>query len=301
MRHVIAIAVSLAAFAAFPAAAQHATQVSLPRVSLQGALVQGSLVVGKAAPGTRVQVDGIEVRVSTDGDFVLSFARNALPRYQLTLIPKQGLPETRTLEIRPRTWRVTKMKGLNVRRGKIPMNTGKGKTKPRKMTEAQRRAAAVRKVKIDREKRLIGKARGRTTNTPWFRKGFMWPAKGRISDVYGSQRQYGEVFGQPHLGLDIAAPVGTLVVAAGPGRVSLADNDLYFSGKGVFIDHGHYVTTMYVHLSKVLVKSGDLVRKGQPIGLIGSTGRSTGPHLHWGVIHWRTPVDPALLVGPMPR
>ena len=191
MRHVIAIAVSLAAFAAFPAAAQHATQVSLPRVSLQGALVQGSLVVGKAAPGTRVQVDGIEVRVSTDGDFVLSFARNALPRYQLTLIPKQGLPETRTLEIRPRTWRVTKMKGLNVRRGKIPMNTGKGKTKPRKMTEAQRRAAAVRKVKIDREKRLIGKARGRkhvmavpttATAAPWLC--FMCaPAPQRNSDV----------------------------------------------------------------------------------------------------------------------
>lgn len=284
----------LAAAAGTQVAAQDAAQIALPRLNFNGQLTQGSLLIGRTEPGTKVVFDGKDVKVSSDGDFAISFARDAKPAATLMLTSPGGRPETRSLVIKPRTWRVTRISGWRVK--KKPTEAEK-----RAIPPEQARKDAERRAKIERERKIVGRARGRSTDTPYFRGGFAWPATGRISDVFGSQRLYGDTFGQPHYGLDIAAPIGTLVVAAAPGRVALADSNLYYSGRGVFIDHGHYVTSIYVHLSKVLVKTGDFVRRGQPIGLVGKSGFATGPHLHFGLIHWRTPVDPQLLLGPMPK
>lgn len=278
-----------------PAAAQDtAVQVSLPRLDVKGQFTQGSLVIGRTEPGTRITLDGKAVKVSPEGDFALSFARDAKPTATIVLTPPGGRPETRSLAISPRTWRVTRISGWRVK--KKPTEAEK-----RAMTPEQIRKDFDRKTKIERERKVVGRARSRSTDIPYFRGGFTWPLIGRITDVFGSQRLYGADYGQPHLGLDIAAPIGSMVRAAAPGRVVLADSNLYYAGRGVFIDHGHHVTSIYVHLSRVMVKTGDYVRRGQPIGLVGKSGFATGPHLHWGVIHWRTPVDPRLLVGPMPK
>ena len=124
---------------------------------------------------------------------------------------------------------------------------------------------------------------------------------GPISGVYGSQRVLNGEPRAPHRGVDIAAPAGTPVGAMADGVVSLAAPDMYFTGNTVMIDHGYGLHSVYAHLSRLLVKVGQTVRKGQPVGRVGATGRATGPHLHWGVYWFDRALDPALLVGPMPQ
>ena len=102
----------------------------------------------------------------------------------------------------------------------------------------------------------------------------------------------------PHNGVDVAAPRGTPVKTMGDGIVALVNEDMFFTGKTVMIDHGLGLTSVYVHMDKITVKGGDFVTKGMQIGTVGATGRVTGPHLHWGVSWFKTHLDPALLVGP---
>jgi murein DD-endopeptidase MepM/ murein hydrolase activator NlpD len=127
-----------------------------------------------------------------------------------------------------------------------------------------------------------------------------WPAIGRISGVYGSQRVLNGEPRSPHRGVDIAAPAGTPVGAMASGEVSLAEADLYFTGGTVMVDHGHGVQSIYVHLDQVRVTVGQPLGQGQTLGTVGQTGRATGPHLHWGVYWFDQAIDPALLVGAMP-
>ena len=129
--------------------------------------------------------------------------------------------------------------------------------------------------------------------------GFIWPATGRISGVFGSQRILNGEPRRPHNGIDIAAPRGTPVVAMGAGRVVMANSDMFLTGKTVMINHGHGLTSIYIHMDRITVKRTDLVSRGQQIGAVGMTGRATGPHLHWGVSLFNTKLDPALLVGSM--
>jgi murein DD-endopeptidase MepM/ murein hydrolase activator NlpD len=123
------------------------------------------------------------------------------------------------------------------------------------------------------------------------------PAQGRISGVYGSQRILNGQPRQPHFGIDIAAPSGANVVAPADGIVVLAEADLYFSGGTVILDHGHGLTSAFLHLKKIFVNKGDLVVQSDVLGLVGSTGRSTGPHLDWRVNLFQKRIDPALLVS----
>ena len=153
--------------------------------------------------------------------------------------------------------------------------------------------------RISAEGVLINAARARDTDHAFFRGGFVWPVTGRISGVYGSQRFLNGKPRRPHLGVDIAAPTGTPIVATADGIVRIAHSDMFFTGKTVAIDHGHGLMSIYAHMSQVAVKNGQKVAKGAPIGKVGATGRVTGPHLHWGVSLFRTRLDPALLVGPM--
>ena len=126
--------------------------------------------------------------------------------------------------------------------------------------------------------------------------GFVWPAKGQISGVYGSQRILNGRPKQPHYGIDIAAPKGSLVVAPTGGVVALAEPDLYYSGGTIILDHGHGLTSAFLHMDKLFVAVGDVVSQSQPIGTIGSTGRSTGPHLDWRINWFEKRIDPGLLV-----
>ena len=168
---------------------------------------------------------------------------------------------------------------------------------PKKMVTPS--AAAL--LRISAEGRAIRAARAIFTPAPHFAGGFIWPAKGRISGVYGSQRILNGKPRRPHLGIDIAAPTGTPVVAAAPGEVTLANTDMYFTGGTVIINHGHGLSTVYSHLSAISIELGEMVKQGAKMGKVGSTGRSTGPHLDWRINWFQERLDPMLLVDPMPN
>ncbi len=249
-------------------------------LELKGSVTQGALVIGKVASGSTVSLDGIPLETLPDGSFVFGLPRNAKSTALITVRQQDGHIKQKTLKIRNRSYRIQRIDGLPKR-----------KVTPKKRDYKR----------IARERKLLVTARRRMTMAGDFQDGFVWPAAGRISGVYGSQRILNGKPRAPHLGVDIAAPTGSPVIAASAGIVSLTHEGMFFTGKTIQIDHGLGVGTIYIHLSKVLVKEGQRVRKGQLIGRIGKTGRATGPHLHWGLT-WKTMrLDPSLLVGPMPK
>ena len=248
------------------------------RLTLQGELTQGGLIRGAAEPGASVALDGRALRVSADGDFVLGFGRDAKHATLRVRFP-DGATVERPLAVAQRSYRIQRIDGLP----------------QRQVTPPDEDLAQIRA-----ERALVDAARAADSANPLWRQHFIWPASGPISGVYGSQRILNGAPRQPHLGVDIAAPAGTPVVAPCDGVVMLARPSLYFNGAMVILDHGHGVTTSYSHLSAITVREGDAVRQGEPIGAIGATGRVTGPHLHWGLGVFDVALDPALVVGPPP-
>jgi murein DD-endopeptidase MepM/ murein hydrolase activator NlpD len=247
---------------------------------LDGRFVQGGYAVGVAAPGAKVTFEGRPLPVSQDGRFVIGFAHDAKPAAKLIIDWPDGRQELRQLEIGKRVYKVQRIDGLP----------------KRKVTPEARDMK-----RIGAESALLKTARARGT-PDWFATGaFAWPAKGRISGVYGSRRILNGEPRTPHLGLDIAAPTGTPVHATADGVVSLTHPDMFFTGKTVMIDHGLGLSSIYIHMSRIAVKDGQRVKQGQLIGRIGTTGRSTGPHLHWGMAWFSVRLDPALFVGKMPQ
>lgn len=136
--------------------------------------------------------------------------------------------------------------------------------------------------RIQREAEQVNQARaGGFVGTSWRDGPFVWPLFGRVTGVYGSQRIYNGTPGNPHWGIDIAAPSGTPVYAPAAGKITLAEPDLYFSGGTIVLDHGGGLTSSFLHLSALNVIANQLVAQGDIIAWVGSTGRSTGPHLDW--------------------
>ena len=250
-------------------------------VRLDGPRTQGGLLRGRVAPGSAVTLDGVPVRVSRDGWFLIGFGRDAPPEAVLTVAFPDGRRERQILEVDPREYRIQRIDGLPP-----------AKVTPRSEEDLARIRAEVRMVK---------KARAIDDPRTDFLDGFLWPAKGRISGVYGSQRILNGEPRRPHYGIDIAAPSGTKVLAPAGGVVTLAHPDMFFSGGTLIVDHGHGLSSAFLHLSRILVAVGERVAQGQPIAKVGSTGRSTGPHLDWRVNLFDRRVDPMLLAGPMPE
>ncbi|MFC0386565.1 M23 family metallopeptidase [Muricoccus vinaceus] len=233
-------------------------------------ITQGALVTGRADPGTRVTFEGHALRVSPQGVFAFGLGRDAGPQATLTLAAPGGAREERRIAVVPREWDIQRLEGL-----------------PGRMVTPDAEAL----VRIRAEQERLNAARRTDTAIPHFAEGFDWPARGRISGVYGSQRILNGQPRAPHLGLDVAVPVGTPLVAAAGGRVTLAE-DLYFTGNTLLIEHGHGVTTLYAHMSRLDVRQGEPVSRGQVIGASGATGRVTGPHLHLGLFWLATSLDP---------
>jgi murein DD-endopeptidase MepM/ murein hydrolase activator NlpD len=248
--------------------------------SLSGPLTQGGLVVGKTAPGSKVVQDGVPIRVGPEGHFLLGFTRDAPPTSTLEVTLPDGRRLTERLEIARREYRIQRIDGL-------PSN----KVTPRKPEELKRIREDVVAVK---------KSRARDDDRQDFLAGFDWPVKGPISGVYGSQRILNGEPRRPHYGVDVAVPVGTPVRAPAPGLVTLAVPDMFFSGGTLVIDHGHKLTSSFLHLSRLLVEPGDYVDKGDLIAEVGATGRVTGAHLDWRMNLRDRRIDPQLLVPPMP-
>jgi len=236
----------------------------------RGRPAQGALLIGRGAPGARLALDGQAVRVSPEGFFVLGFGRDH--GAHATLV-ENGAP--RAIEVAPRQWDVQHINGLP----------------PAQVTPD---AGTLERIRVERER--LSAVRGIDSARSDFTAGLAWPARGRISGIYGSQRILNGQPRQPHYALDIAGPVGTPIQAACSGRVSLAA-EFHFFGKLVVLDHGHGVNTVYAHLSAIDVREGQEVRVGQRIAAMGATGRVTGPHLHFGLGWYRLWLDPQPLLA----
>ena len=247
--------------------------------TLDGNFTQGGLVIGRTAPGSTVVLDGRTVRIAPDGLFVIGFHRDAPASAEMVVTGPDGAVERRSLAIAPRSYDIQRIDGLPPRMV----------TPPAEVLE-----------RIRRENARIAALREVDRPEPMFRSGFAWPATGRISGIYGSQRILNGEPKQPHYGVDIAAPVGTAIKAPADGVVVLAEGDLYYTGGTVILDHGHGLSSAFLHLSSVAVKAGDRLRQGDVLGALGATGRVTGPHLDWRMNWFEARIDPQLLVPPMP-
>lgn len=241
------------------------------RFSMAGAMEQGSLAMGTAPPGSLVALDGRPLRVTADGRFVFGFAPDQTKAALVTVRYPDGSGDSRSFTPAARTYEVQHVNGL-------PQNTV---TPPPEV-----------RARIAREAETIYLAHLADTAGSDFLTGFDWPAPGIESGVFGSQRIDNGTPMSPHYGVDMAAPTGTPIHTPADGVVSISD-DYYLSGGFTLIDHGQGVSTSYLHQSKRLVKPGDVVKRGQRIGLIGQTGRATGPHLHWAMNWFQVKLDPS--------
>ncbi len=260
-------AIPLLLLALFARPAQSATVTGQP--------IEGGLLFGQGLPGTTVTLDDRPVPVAEDGSFVLGFHRDS-PRVSVLRIREPGTGEQRMeLEVVQREYGEQRIDGLPSDRVTPPTDI-------------------LERIRNEAEK--VREARASPVLTPHYANGFEWPAEGCISGVYGTRRILNGEPRQPHYGVDLAAPTGTPVRAAGDGIVVLAEPDLYFSGGTLVIAHGQGLTSSYLHLSAIAVVRGDRVRKGDIVAAVGSTGRSTGPHLDWRFNWQNTRLDPELVV-----
>lgn len=253
---------------------------SLFAAELSGDAVQGGLIFGRVEPGSSVQLDDTDVMVSSAGEFVIGFGRDETGTRRLIIARAGGSTETIELPVAAREYRIERVDGLP----------------PRTVTPDPEAAERIRQ-----EGAMVAKARARRDDRSDFTDGFAWPAQGRISGVYGSQRVLNGEPRRPHFGLDIAAPTGSPVYAPADGIVTLAHPDMYFSGGTLILDHGHGLSSSFLHLNKILVEAGAPVSKGDLIAEIGATGRASGPHLDWRMNWLDRRVDPRPLVGELPQ
>jgi murein DD-endopeptidase MepM/ murein hydrolase activator NlpD len=249
-------------------------------LELNGEAIQGGLIFGLTQPGNRVFLDDAEVMVSGEGKFLIGFGRDETGEHLLRVKGGQDGEEVVTLSVTPRQYNIEKVDGLP----------------PKTVTPDP--AAAKR---IAAEQAMVSSARSRRDSRTDYAPGFAWPAQGRISGVYGSQRILNGEPRRPHYGLDIAAPTGSPVYAPAAGIVTLIHPDMYFSGGTLILDHGQGLSSTFLHLSKILVEAGTTVQQGDLIAEIGSTGRASGPHLDWRMNWLNRRVDPQLLMQGSPQ
>ena len=246
-------------------------QEKLVRFSISGAMEQGSLAMGSAPPGSQTALDGRPLRITADGRFVFGFGPDQTKASVVTVRYPDGGGDSRSFTPASRSYEEQRVNGL-------PQNTV---TPP----------AAV-EARIAREAETIYLAHLADTAGSDFLSGFDWPAPGIESGVFGSRRIDNGKPMSPHWGVDMAAPTGTPIHAPADGVISICD-DYYLDGGYTMIDHGHGVSTGYLHQSRRLVRAGETVKRGQVIGHIGATGRATGPHLHWTLNWFQVKLDPS--------
>jgi murein DD-endopeptidase MepM/ murein hydrolase activator NlpD len=244
-----------------------------------GEAIQGGVMIGDAPAGTRsLSFDGEPIPFDEDGKFIIAFNRDAGQAANIIATLDNGETVRKFINIAPRNWKIEHV-SINRR--------------------ATTRSAAFL-ARRGPELEQINAARSVSSDSKGWRETFIWPAKGRISGQFGSQRIYNGDPGSYHSGVDIAAPTGTYYVAPADGVVTLAASSPFtLEGNLLMIDHGMGLNSAFLHSSEILVEEGQTVRRGEPIGRIGATGSATGPHLHWSMKWNAARIDPILLTGPM--
>ena len=244
------------------------------KIILEGNFVQGGLVKGKINKHLDIKFKEKVLRKTPDGSFVIGFGRDHPKEANLYFFINQTWI-LKKLDIKQRKYKTQVINGLEK----------KMVTPPKSFWD-----------RIKKENKAIKEVRSLDSDVDFIFQKFDWPTKGIISGVFGSQRILNGKPKRPHYGVDIAAPEGTDILAPTEAIVRMAEKDLYYTGGTVMLDHGHGVTSVYSHLSSINVKVGDKINKDQKIGEVGSTGRSTGPHLDWRINWFSERLDPALFI-----
>ena len=244
-------------------------------IEFNGKFIQGHFIIGKTDPGSKVKIDKKQVKVSKDGYFAFGLDRDR--KYDVVItIEKDGIKEKITKRVQKRIYDIQRIDGLEEKKV----------TPPEEVYE-----------RIKKENKLIAKARAIETDLDFFKDKFIIPVDDAIiTGVYGSQRILNGKPKWPHYGLDFAQEEGAPVKAMLNGTVTLAAPDLYYTGGTLIFDHGHGISTLYMHMNKVFVKKGQKVKQGDIIGSVGSTGRATGPHLDVRLNWFDIRLDPATVL-----
>ncbi len=243
---------------------------NLYAIEFKGKFLQGHFIIGQTDPSAQIIIGKKEVKVSDDGFFVFGIDRDR--KFDLTITKIQdGKKEKIIKKVLKRKYNIQRIDGLEESKVTPPESVYK---------------------RIKEENNKIGKARAINSSLPFFKNQFIMPVEGIISGVYGSQRILNGKPRWPHYGIDIAAKQGTMIKSSGSGVVTMAEADLYYTGGTIIMDHGHGISTIYSHLESVMVSVGDKINQGDVIGTVGSTGRSTGPHLDFRLNWFQTRLDP---------
>ena len=237
-------------------------------VTFEGKFIQGSFILGKTEPGSEVFIDKKKVKVTPDGYFVFGLGRDRKNDVVITINKKKIVKK-----VYKRKYNIQRIDGLEEKKV----------TPPEEVYE-----------RIKRENGWIGEVRAINSDLTFFTKKFIVPVENAIiSGVYGSQRILNGKPKWPHYGLDFAADEGTEIKAMLNGTVTLAEPDLFYTGGTLIFDHGHGISTLYMHMKEILVKKGQEVKQGDIIGTVGSTGRATGAHLDVRLNWFQIRLDPA--------
>lgn len=251
--------------------------ISAQSVEFRGKTVQAGFLIGKAENPKIILLNNDTLQSDADGNFFIGFDRDDTSSYTLIIKMDGGKAYIKKFNVRERKFKISRINNMNENYITPPQETINRIAEERKIM-----AAAREKIGED--------------ESAYFSAGFIRPVKGgRRTGVFGSQRILNGIPKNIHGGLDIAAPEGTPIYAMTDGMVILTGN-FYYNGNFVLLDHGQGLTSIYIHMSRILVNEGTFVKKGDIIGEIGTTGRSTGPHLHWGINWYNKRIDPQLIL-----
>ncbi len=248
---------------------------NLIAIEFKGKFLQGHYIVGITDPSSQIIIDKKKIKVSKDGYFVFGIDRDRKFDLTITKITNEKI-EKIIKKVLKRKYNIQRIDGLEESKVTPPESVYK---------------------RIKEENNKIGKARSINSDLSFFKNQFIMPVDGIISGVFGSQRILNGKPKWPHYGIDIAAKKGTMIKSSASGVVTMAEDDLYYTGGTIIMDHGHGISTIYSHLENVMVSVGDKINQGDFIGTVGSTGRSTGPHLDFRVNWFQTRLDPMSLLN----
>ena len=245
-------------------------------IEFEGKFIQGHFILGKTNPGAKIQIDKKSVRVSKDGFFAFGLGRDRKNDVVITET-LNGIKNQFVKKVLKREYKIQRIDGL----------PEKKVTPPKEVYD-----------RIRKENKLIGKARAVDTDLIYFKDKFITPVDNAIiTGVYGSQRILNGKPRWPHYGLDYAQKTGTPIKAMLSGVVTLAEKDLYYTGATLIFDHGHGISTLYMHMNEIFVEMGQEVKKGDIIGTVGKSGRATGPHLDVRLNWFDVKLDPASVLN----
>ena len=243
----------------------------LNAVEFKGKFIQGHFIVGKTEPNSKIIIDKIRVKVSKDGYFAFGIEKDRKFDIIITVDNKKIVKK-----IQKRKYNIQRIDGL----------PKKKVTPPEEFYE-----------RIKKENKLIVNAREINSDLSFFKEKFILPVEDAIvTGIYGSQRILNGIPKWPHYGLDFAQKKGTPIKAMNSGIATLVEKDLFYTGATLIFDHGHGISTLYMHMDEIFINLGDYVNKGEIIGTVGSSGRSTGPHLDVRLNWFGIRLDPATIL-----